>query len=140
MENNIFYKNSKKKFNPDIKERYTNKEIERTCKYNLNTIFYNPITNIVPPKIESTQDLILNNEINNNNLQKILMDKEKDRNHQDKEYTFINNKLNIFDQNANNSISTFNDLKQLSNNTNSTNNIHKYNNILVDLKTLGIII
>ena len=142
MNNNIFYKNINKKYNPDIESKYKNKESERLSEFELTNIIYNPITNIIPTQIKSSADLILENVKNNDDFKKLLIEKEKERLDQELYYFKDNNKSIPPPVNYNSVLptenKTFNDLQKLSNNNN--NNTKSYNNLLTNLKDLGIII
>ena len=60
------------KYNPDISTKYHDIQNQRNIKYQLNNTFYNPITNIIPSKVDSTKDLILNVPNTNIDLKKLL--------------------------------------------------------------------
>lgn len=154
MENNIFVKMKKDKFNPDVENKLKNTENERSStKFNLNTSIYNPITGVIPSKIKSANDLTLEKDVSitKNNIQKLISEKTLERNNQDTQYKPVKTKVvnNIpieqkpKQQNNNtNYIETHEDMKKGS--TNIKNNIpalqtNKYNNILDGLKDLGII-
>ena len=74
--------------NQDVQNKFNQLKNERNISYPLNNTFYNPITNIIPQKIESSKDLKLNITTNNINLKKILHDKELEREYQLKNNTF----------------------------------------------------
>lgn len=60
MEDNIFIKMNKTKFNPDVDKKIKIEEFERTnTKYNMTNVIYNPITGIVPTNVKSANDLTL---------------------------------------------------------------------------------
>lgn len=141
MENNIFFKN--KKYNPDINNKYDNKNNERL---NTNFVFsntiYNPITGIIPKEVKNNHDLLLNINNNNNNINKLIQDKEQERKQQDLNLKVNNNNNNniIFTNNNNNNENkTFNEIKKDSLDYLLNNNSLKYNNIYENLKDLGII-
>ena len=165
MENNIFVKIKRDKFNPDVENKLKGKETERTnTKFNLTKSIYNPITGIIPSQIQSNNDLILNKDCSYSvhDIKKLIMDKESERIAQDKHFKpiktkVINNNLNIIETtntntntntnttNRTNYIQTYEELKKGSNDTknehskNINQNKEKYNNILDGLKDLGII-
>lgn len=136
MENNIFIKN-KKKFNPDINQKYSTKETERlNTTFDIGTNIYNPITNIIPDKVNSQNDLQI--KLNNNiNLKERIAEMERERNLQDLKYKPVQSKIIPDNQKIQNmDINTFNDLK---NNSVVNKENKKYNNVLGNLKELGIL-
>ena len=136
MENNIFIKN-KKKFNPDINQKYSTKETERlNTTFDIGTNIYNPITNIIPDKVNSQNDLQI--KLNNNiNLKERIAEMELERNLQDLKYKPVQSKIIPDNQKIQNmDINTFNDLK---NNSVVNKENKKYNNVLGNLKELGIL-
>jgi hypothetical protein len=138
MENNIFFKNKKEKFNPDLPDKMTQKEQERVnTEFKRITTIYNPITNVIPTKINNQNDLKLKIDINNNNIQKMIQQKSNERSEQDKE--FKPTKTKITPSTNTDSINTFDTLKKNSEVKNNVENTKKYNNILDSLKELGII-
>jgi hypothetical protein len=158
MEENIFIKMRKEKFNPDIEPKLKSKEEEReNTRFELNTSIYNPITSGVPNKITSIKDLVLEKDIpfDKVNLHKLISDKNAERLCEDAIYkpvktkvinngsvqqtNEIKNTVNTPNVNRTNYIETFEDMK------NGTFGINKkpvnqqnYNNILDGLKDLGI--
>uniref|UniRef100_A0A6C0EE44 Uncharacterized protein n=1 Tax=viral metagenome TaxID=1070528 RepID=A0A6C0EE44_9ZZZZ len=164
MKNNIFYKNinkstqyksenfeklsdfshqdeiinpsNNKKYNPDIELKYKSKELERNEKYKLNNLIYNPITNIIPNNIQSSEDLILKIDDDKYDFKKLLMEKEKERSQILINFNETNDKVIVNENINSSSIKTFYDLKETSTNMNNNN---KYNDLLNELKDLGII-
>jgi hypothetical protein len=163
MQNNIFIKMKKDKFNPDIELKLKGKEDERTnINYDLSNTIYNPITGIIPKKIESNKDLVLNkiSEINKVDIKKLITDKNNERLNQDNIYKPIktkvinntitpqtteiktnNNESKTNNINRTNYIETYEDMKNLShiNKLQSQLNKNNYDNIFDGLKDLGII-
>lgn len=155
MENNIFFRQKKDKYNPDIGNKLNEKETERTnTNFMLSTIIYNPITGVVPTKITDTSDLILekDNTISKSDIQKLILKKEEERLNQDNQFKpvttkIINNNTNneiqlqptITKENKINYISTYNELKNgtAKKQDNTSPNQQK---LIQGLKDLGIII
>lgn len=166
MENNIFMRLKKDKYNPDIEPKLKNKETERNnTKFNLSTNIYNPITGIIPNEINNSNDLILTNTNTNVDFNQLIASKENERKQQMEQLKPIKTKVinnehwqkkplennieiktneQIHDSiNRTNYIETYEDLKR-----GSLNIIHQqktikqndnYNSILEGLKDLGII-
>jgi len=147
MENNIFFKVKKDKFNPDIEPKLKTKETERdNAKFNISNIIYNPITGIVPNKINSDKDLILEKDttLSKIDIKKLISDKEIERQNQDQQYkplkTKVINNETIQQVSQSNYIDTYEDMKNGSIKYKQTQPIQtKYDNILEGLKDLGII-
>jgi hypothetical protein len=152
MENNIFIKMKKEKFNPDIEPKLKNKELERdNTKFEMSNLIYNPITGKIPEKITNTNDLIISkdNTLDKADIKKLIIEKEKERLNQDNQYKpvqtkVINNNPVIQSNKVNstqNYIETYEELKRGSQNkSNQIDNKGKnYDNILEGLKDLGII-
>ena len=94
MEDNIFFKNKKDKYNPDINDKFYQKENERlNNNYNLSNVIYNPITGIIPTNIKSPDDLRINNDNNIYNINKLISEKENERKQQEQQFK---NNDNIF--------------------------------------------
>ncbi len=168
MENNIFVKMKRDKFNPDVENKLKGKEVERDkTKFDLTTSIYNPITGVVPAQIRSNNDLILEKDCaySNNDIKKLIMEKANERASQDIQYKPVKTKVinnnpqgnsnvnqinqsnpdNYQQQSRTNYIETYEELKRGSSNMKNeqakavNQNKEKYNNILDGLKDLGII-
>lgn len=164
MENNIFFKVKKDKFNPDIEGLTNQKEKERIeVKFDRTKTIYNPITGIIPKNIKDANDLVIDNIKPTSILQinKMIKDKEKERKEQDIKLKPV--KTKVINNNLSNNVETIeqtevvvekkqivqrnylqthSDLKNGSvTNINSQGVVNKsnYNNILDNLKDLGII-
>lgn len=154
MNNNIFIKLNKNKCNPDIENKLNILSNERdNTKFNLSKTIYNPITGIIPQKLNSQNDLFLKNDTSNIDINLLIIKKENERKDQNELYKpmktkIVNNNIQnsdnivstdkISQDNNNNYIKTYNELKngkqQIKNNIMDNN----YDNILSGLKDLGI--
>ena len=150
LENNIFFKINKNKFNPDINIKNENIKNERNENIFIKSnITYNSITNQIPEDIKSQKDLELDKDKPINNLQDIILNKAKERMEQEQLFKPIKQKILINTENNNtennNVPQNFNDLKidqTIFNDNQQTtinNNKNKYENILKNLKSLGIL-
>jgi hypothetical protein len=153
MENNIFIKMKKEKFNPDVEPKLKNKEVERdSTKFEMSNVIYNPITGVIPEKINKISDLVIckDNTLDKVDIKKLIMDKEKERVAQDNKFKpvqtkVINNNPVIQTNKINSSqnyIETYDELKrgsQIKSNQYLNNKDKNYDNILEGLKDLGII-
>ncbi len=153
MENNIFIKMKKEKFNPDVEPKLKNKEVERdNTKFEMSNVIYNPITGVIPEKINKISDLVIckDNTLDKVDIKKLIMDKEKERVAQDNKFKpvqtkVINNNPVIQTNKINSSqnyIETYDELKrgsQIKSNQYLNNKDKNYDNILEGLKDLGII-
>jgi len=84
MENNIFFKNKKDKFNPDVMVNLSKKSTERKkIEFKENKVIYNAITNNVPDKIKSAKDLQLKLDQPNDNIKRLLSSKMSERSKQE---------------------------------------------------------
>lgn len=143
MENNIFIKNKKGKYNPDIENKLQNKESERNATiFNLTNSIYNPVTGVIPSQISTMNDLVLqvDNPYTQNDIKNLIMNKELERQNQDTQFKPLQTKITPVAQQTNktNYIETYEELKNNSSNNNNQSK-EKYNNILEGLKDLGII-
>lgn len=145
MNNNIFIKLNKKKYNPDIESKLSILDNERTnTKFNTSKVIYNPITGVIPEKLNSQSDLVLQRDKTSIDIKSLVLQKENERIKQNELYKpiktkVVNNSIQNSNKEDNNEyIKTYNELK-----TNSqpkhTINQNNYDNILVGLKDLGII-
>ena len=143
MENNIFIKNKKGKYNPDIENKLQSKESERNATiFNLTNSIYNPVTGIVPSQISTMNDLVLqvDNPYTQNDIKNLIMNKELERQNQDTQFKPLQTKITPTTQQTNktNYIETYEELKKNSSDNNKQSK-EKFNNILEGLKDLGII-
>jgi hypothetical protein len=147
MENNIFFKNKKDKFNPDVINNLTKKTSERKkTEFIESKIIYNGITNDVPNKIKNSNDLKLDidESIDTNTMRKIIKQKEDERSKQD--YDLKPQKLKCLPENLiiDKHIENFDELKKNSESyikkTVQEQSVQKskYDNIISNLKDLGI--
>jgi hypothetical protein len=147
MENNIFFKNKKDKFNPDVINNLSKKTSERKkTEFIESKIIYNGITNDVPNKIKNSNDLKLDidESIDTNTMKKIIKQKEDERSKQD--YDLKPQKLKCLPDNLiiDKHIENFDELKKNSESyikkTVQEQSVQKskYDNIISNLKDLGI--
>ena len=147
MENNIFFKNKKDKFNPDVINNLSKKTSERKkTEFIESKIIYNGITNDVPNKIKNSNDLKLDIDetIDTNTMRKIIKQKEDERSKQD--YDLKPQKLKCLPENLiiDKHIENFDELKKNSESyikkTVQEHSVQKskYDNIISNLKDLGI--
>jgi hypothetical protein len=145
LQKNIFLQQTKDKYNPDVISKKN--IIEKDRKNNIfkkNEIVYNSITNISHINIKTHKDLELQKDKPLNNLTELLAEKNKERCEQEiitklpKQKVIINN-LN------NEKIQTYSELKSEQINFTSLQeneikqNKNKYENIIDNLKNLGIL-
>jgi hypothetical protein len=137
MNNNVFIKNNKNKFNPDVETKLKCVSNDRKqTKFTLNKTIYNPITGVVPTKIESQKDLVLEKD-NKIDIKKLVLQKEAERLQQNELYKSTTTAKIINPQtNKDECIKTYTELKYIEK---KNPNDEKYNNILSGLKDLGII-
>lgn len=143
--NNIFLQQSKDKYNPDVLSKKNTIEIDRKNNiFKKNDLVYNSITNIVQTNIKTHKDLELQKDTPLNNFSVLLAEKNKERIEQEiitklpKQKIIVNN-LN------NEKVQTYNELKSeqiefanLQENEIKQNK-NKYENIIDNLKNLGIL-
>ena len=148
MENNIFFKNKKntEKFNPDIIIDLSKKNNERKkVEFKSSQRVYNGITNIVPLEIKSQKDLLLSMNEPFDDVKKLINQKKSERSKQDFELKpqqikalpnnlIVDKHIENFDELKNNSEiymkNTINSMKEQKT---------KYNDIMINLKRLGIL-
>jgi hypothetical protein len=154
MENNIFVKMSNKKYNPDIEHKTTNKQKEREqMEFEKLKVIYNPITNVIPTEIKKSNDLLLEKDtpFNNNEINNIINNKNKEREEQNK--LCIKNDIKVIDNiyiqkntNMNNIASEYSKTNYIETHDEMKNQVKKpinntgeYNHIMEQLKKLGIL-
>ena len=143
MENNIFFKIKKDKYNPDVEPTLKVKENERNnMRFNLSTNIYNPITGVIPQNISSANDLVLpiDKTLNNNDMRLLMNQKNSERQNQ---IETIQPKQKVVNQpvkvDRTNYISTFEDMKRGVSVQQKPAVKNNYNNIMAGLKDLGIL-
>jgi hypothetical protein len=148
MENNIFLKNKKDKFNPDVITNLSRKSNERKKnEFQISKNIYNPITNSVPDIIKSGKDLKLqkDNSIQTSDIRKLVKQKEDERNKQYNELKPLKIKSLPSNLIVDKHIENFEELKNNSEsfvkkaNQEQSQQKDKYNNIISGLQNLGII-
>lgn len=145
LEQNIFYQKSKSKYNPDVNLKKNIIEKERNINlFKKNDIIYNSITNIVPTNIKTFKDLELQKDLPINNIDKLIAEKNKER--QNLELELNNNKQKFtINEPVVEKIQNYNELKNIQSNFLKKQNIeiqdnkNRYEDIMNDLKYLGII-
>ena len=147
ISNNVFLQKSKDKYNPDINQKIST--LTKARKENIfkkNTIVYNSITNQIPENIISHKDLELQKDSKINNIDKLILKKEEERKLLDQETKLKKSKQKIvMHDNMNNEVSSFTEMKKIQseyvNNRNKQieTNKNKYDDIINNLKDLGII-
>ena len=86
MENNIFFKKKKDKFNPDVITSLSKKNSERRkSEFVASKTIYNAITNNVPTKISTAKDLLLKVDQPSDNIKRAMSDKLSERTKQESE-------------------------------------------------------
>jgi hypothetical protein len=146
LQKNIFYKKSKDKFNPDVVVKKKNIEKERTGNiFKQNNVVYNSITNQAPSNIKKQSDLILTKDEPISNIDKLVTNKLNERLEQETQNKMIKQKVALDDINAPHNAKEYTDLKNMQINYSKTQtkeilvNKNKYENIMKNLKDLGII-
>ena len=146
MENNIFFKKKKEKFNPDVIANLSKKSTERkTTTFKGTGQIYNPITNSVPKDIRGPKDLLLNSGECFDDIKKLINVKKSERAKQDFELKpqkikalpdnlIIEKPIENFEELKNNSVSHQQQIINMSNQGKI-----KKNDILLNLVKLGII-
>lgn len=145
ISNNIFLQ--KNKYNPDIDKKKDNALKERKENiFKKNTIIYNSITNQIPENINSNKDLELKKDEIIVNIEEVIENKKKERLELEKEFAQKNPKQKmLLSENINEVPISFNEMKQIQvdhvnvHNLKVESNKNKYENIMKNLKDLGII-
>lgn len=83
MDNNVFFKNklkNSKKFNPDVKFNMKKKRMIRdNLTFKPQKKFYNSITNVIPDKVKSGEDLRLKQDTSDININKLISERKSQR-------------------------------------------------------------
>ncbi len=147
MQNNIFFKIKKDKFNPDVENLLNNKKNDReVTKYDLHKSIYNPITGVVPDYIKTQNDLALEKDksLSDSEIRRLILEKEKDRKIQDELYKPIKTKMVMEETEPEdkynvkiNYLETYEQMKNNSKQIKKNNN--NLNDIMKSMKDLGII-
>ena len=145
---NIFLQKKKEKFNPDVETKKKNEEKARVVSvFKKSNVTYNSITNQTPQIVKSQKDLELNKDIPLDNINQIIAQKMKEREEQDQVNKPQKQKI-VMEETTTEikpSIEDFNDMKleqkeQLDKqNKIIENNKNKYEDIMCNLKKLGIL-
>jgi hypothetical protein len=147
MENNIFFKNKKDKFNPDVVSTYSKSNITRKkTDFKDSKVVYNAITHEqVPEKIKNAKDLQLKKDLPMDNTKRALAQKMDERNKQ--ETDLKPQKMKSLPQNliVDKKIENFEELKKSSDihikktQQEFEKQKHKYDDILSNLKNMGML-
>jgi len=142
---NIFLQKTKEKFNPDlIKKKEEADKVRKINVFKKSSITYNSITNKTPTNVKNQKDLELEKDNVITNIENIVLQKKKERETQEIQFKPQKQKL-LPDENINIKDENFIELKsEQKEYVNSQkkiieNNKNKYNDIMSNLKSLGII-
>lgn len=134
MDDNIFLQ--KKKYNPDVNKKFQQKKNSRNVSYKKNNQYMNPITNLKTNNVKSFKDLSLPNNVNFD-VRKKNRNIEAERSKQNYEFQQNLKKQKSYQYNNLNRSCFSSSHQQMKKSVPKNNN--KNNNILNDLKSLGII-
>ena len=144
MKKNIFLQKSKEKFNPDVLKKKEIEDKTRTHQiFKKSNITYNSITNQVIDNIKNQKDLELPKDNPIINIEQIILQKKKEREEFDNNNKPIKQK--ILQDNISYESENFNELKDdqttfiNKQKKISENNKNKFDDIMNNLKKLGII-
>jgi hypothetical protein len=146
--NNVFLQKSKNKYNPDINQKKNNLEkIRKENIFKKNTVVYNSITNQVPENIKSYKDLELEKDNAINNISQLIAKKKEERIIMEEEFKQRKPKQKIImtDNITTDKPLTFTEMKKIhsdysiQHNKKIETNKNKYDDIMKNLKHLGII-
>ena len=143
LQNNVFFKQNKDKFNPDVIEKQKNLQNDFSVNIfkNNTKLVYNSIIDKIPDEVKSSKDLEIPKDEPIKDYQHLINTKFKERNEQDTQLKPIKQKI-IVDQSIEKDDS-YNNMKE--DNKTFINNQHKVitntklDNILENLKDLGIL-
>jgi hypothetical protein len=143
LQNNIFFKQNKDKFNPDVIEKKKNLENDFSINIfkNNTKLVYNGIIDTVPNEVKSSKDLEIPKDDPIIDYQQLINSKCKERSEQDTQLKPIKQKI-IVDQSVEKN-DVYSNMKEENksfiNNQNKIITNTKLNNILENLKDLGIL-
>jgi hypothetical protein len=143
LQNNIFFKQNKDKFNPDVIEKKKNLENDFSINIfkNNTKLVYNGIIDTVPNEVKSSKDLEIPKDDPIVDYQQLINSKCKERSEQDTQLKPIKQKI-IVDQSVEKN-DVYSNMKEENksfiNNQNKIITNTKLNNILENLKDLGIL-
>lgn len=147
LDKNIFYQKCKDKSNPDVLiKKSTTEKTRNEVVFKKSDLVYNSITNNVPEIIRSQKDLELKRDLPLSNIDLLIQQKNNERieedninNKNNKQKVIINNETVT----TNNSIHTELKIEQSEftkiQNNKIKNNKDRYDDIIINLKNLGII-
>lgn len=143
LQNNVFFKQNKDKFNPDVIEKQKNLQNDFSVNIfkNNTKLVYNSIIDKIPDEVKSSKDLEIPKDEPIKDYQHLINTKFKERNEQDTQLKPIKQKI-IVDQSIEKDDSYNNmkeDNKTFINNQNKVITNTKLDNILENLKDLGIL-
>ena len=146
LEKNIFYQKCKDKSNPDVLIKKSTTEKTRTeVVFKKSDLVYNSITNNVPENIRSQKDLELKRDLPLTNLELLIQQKNSERIEEDNNNKLIKQKVIVNDDIKTNDNLVHKELKneqiefsKIQNNK-IKNNKDRYDDIINNLKNLGII-
>jgi hypothetical protein len=143
LQNNVFFKQNKDKFNPDVIEKKKNLENDFSISIfkNNTKLVYNGIIDTVPNEVKSSKDLEIPKDDPITDYQQLINSKCKERSEQDTMLKPIKQKI-IADQSVEKNDIYSNmkeENKSFINNQNKIITNTKLNNILENLKDLGIL-
>jgi len=146
LEKNIFYQKCKDKSNPDILIKKSTTEKTRTeVVFKKSDLVYNSITNNVPENIRSPKDLELKRDLPVTNLELLIQQKNSERIEEDNNNKLIKQKVIVNDDIKTNDSFVHKELKNEQiefakiQNSKIKNNKDRYDDIINNLKNLGII-
>lgn len=143
---NIFLKKTKDKYNPDVLNKKNDMiKIREATVFKKSSETYNSITNKTPINIKSQKDLELEKDQVIQNMDSIIMQKKKEREDQESllkpqkqkilaEENLSTYKAEDFNEHKTDQIEFVNDQKKI-----IETKKHKFDDIILDLKSLGIL-
>ena len=143
LQNNVFFKQNKDKFNPDVIEKQKNLQNDFSVNIfkNNTKLVYNSIIDKIPDEVKSSKDLEIPKDEPIKDYQQVMNIKFKERNEQDMQLKPLKQKI-IVEQSVGME-DIYNNMKEdnktFINNQNKVITNTKLDNILENLKDLGIL-